>query len=1004
MNRNKIITIIIFGLMILVTAFVLIKTDFASKIFKTKADITLQSNEAMFLPGEGVNEKMKQLAGNSSAQYTTKDEIITNITKSSTIPSNYKTDNYKVSISNSPKAIYMWFDNGTIYYYTEATKIYLNEDSSYMFYNLAALETLDVSKFDTSNVTNMRYMFYRCSHLTSIDVSSFNTSNVTNMSGMFGCCGITTLNLSNFDTRNVTNMFNMFYWCSLTSITFGSNWNTSKVTDMSCMFKNCESLISIDLSKFNTNSAINIEQMFIGCRSLTSLDLSTFDTSKVEDMDSMFRGCRSLTNLIFGSNWNTSNVTDMSGMFSGCRSLTTLDLSKFNTSKVTKMDIMFSGCRSLTSLDLSNFDTSKVTNMSNMFEECLSLTTLDVSSFNTSNVIDMSFMFNFSRVYDYDLNCYIYSKLTNIIGLNKFNTSKVTNMSGMFEGIPLESIDISKFNTSNVTDMSEMFQDCENLETIYVSTNFITTSETDSDAMFSGCVKLKGERGTVYDENFTNRIYAVIDSENKSGYFSAVYTIVYHGNGGTYNDSEIYIDTRKFKYNVLYPGSNSDKPIIWTNQDFYNKTGYDFDKWTTKAGYDAWEPGYTGDEDKLWKWRNTERGIGDETPYQLDLYAQWTPKEYDVIFEGNGGTYQESTRFIEKATYNELFSFDSSYGSRFIKPGYVFSGWCNNADGTGTKINSYSKTWIWDEGWTLYATWTAKTYDIVLDGNGGTHDDSTTYTVTATYNETFNIEESWNSWYGKKGYIFAGWNTKEDGSGISYTAFSGKWIYDNGLTLYAMWEPITYTIKFDANGGVGTMSDITKTYGVPITAPKNVFTKEGYKFKNWNLYMDGSHVTSIDDEGTIGNLTTIAGKEMTLYAIWEEIGQEEKIIDLTNLDVREDKIMFNEIKTLNELKQTLQTEEIILKDKEGNVKSNTSKLGTGNTLTIGDTTYTLSVKGDLSGDGKTEFEDVFSSYYYFKNSNQLNDIYRYAADFNGDNLVEFEDVFSMYHLFKNSTN
>ena len=54
-------------------------------------------------------------------------------------------------------------------------------------------------------------MFYYCNELTSLDVSNFNTSNVTNMSGMFASMeGLTTLNISSFDFTKVTNLNSIF--------------------------------------------------------------------------------------------------------------------------------------------------------------------------------------------------------------------------------------------------------------------------------------------------------------------------------------------------------------------------------------------------------------------------------------------------------------------------------------------------------------------------------------------------------------------------------------------------------------------------------------------------------------------------------------------------------------------------------------------------------------------------------------------------------------------------
>ena len=209
---------------------------------------------------------------------------------------------------------------------------------------ISVLENLDLSSFNTTNVTNMEKIFYWCSSLTNLNLSNFNTSNVTNMEYMFsGCSSLTSLDLSSFNTSNVTNMSSMFYGCS--------------------------SLTSLDLSSFNTLNVINMSSMFYICSSLISLDLSSFNTSNVTSMSSMFYCCSSLTTLNLSS-FNTSNVTDMGEMFSDCSSLTTLNLSGFNTSNVTNMGYMFYSCLFLTSLDLSDLNTSSVTDMSRMFYRC----------------------------------------------------------------------------------------------------------------------------------------------------------------------------------------------------------------------------------------------------------------------------------------------------------------------------------------------------------------------------------------------------------------------------------------------------------------------------------------------------------------------------------------------------------------------------------------------------------------------------------------------------------
>ena len=114
-----------------------------------------------------------------------------------------------------------------------------------MFFRCRSLTSLDVSNFDTSNVTNMAHTFRECKLLTSLDVSNFNTANVTNMISMFdGCNLLVSLDLSNFDTSKVTNTGYMFSYCrALTNLNFGtltSNYTT--ITDSTKMFEWDESL------------------------------------------------------------------------------------------------------------------------------------------------------------------------------------------------------------------------------------------------------------------------------------------------------------------------------------------------------------------------------------------------------------------------------------------------------------------------------------------------------------------------------------------------------------------------------------------------------------------------------------------------------------------------------------------------------------------------------------------------------------------------------------------
>ena len=218
-----------------------------------------------------------------------------------------RTDNQngyeKITLKNGENKLTYW--NYGFYFYDN-----MNQDQ---------ITSFDLSKYDTSNVTNMYRMFYDCSGLTSLDVSKFDTSNVTDMSQMFyDCSGLTSLDVSNFDTSKVTDMSYMFNSCnSLTSLDL-SNFDTSMVTDMDSMFRDCSGLTTLDLSNFDTSKVTDILLMFAGCSSLTSLDLSNFDTSKIThklSMGNMFNNCNKLTHIKCKQafkNWCITNQTNIS--------------------------------------------------------------------------------------------------------------------------------------------------------------------------------------------------------------------------------------------------------------------------------------------------------------------------------------------------------------------------------------------------------------------------------------------------------------------------------------------------------------------------------------------------------------------------------------------------------------------------------------------------------------------------------------------------------------------
>lgn len=191
---------------------------------------------------------------------------------------------------------------GTIYWWSESNKVYLNPDCSIMFCRLPYLADISgLRELKTDNVTNMSRMF-----------DNFNNQSLTNVDA-----------LSNWNTSNVTNMSRMFTTCSvLANIDSLANWDTSKVTDMSWMFGN------------DDGGAMEISDL---------TPIEKWNVGNVIDMNSMFLGCK-IKNINSLSNWNVSNLASVSQMFQGNPITDASGINNWNITKVTNFDRMFYLC------------------------------------------------------------------------------------------------------------------------------------------------------------------------------------------------------------------------------------------------------------------------------------------------------------------------------------------------------------------------------------------------------------------------------------------------------------------------------------------------------------------------------------------------------------------------------------------------------------------------------------------------------------------------------------
>lgn len=440
---------------------------------------------------------------------------------------------WSASIPTSERQIYVWLSNDskTIYWWSDADVVYMNEDASEMFRDINGgakkMKEIDISGINTSRVKNMSKMFQADYNIyEKIILGDIDTSNVENMSGMFASYGnyfigqeVETLNLSRFNTSKVKNMSGMFMGTHSPVIDL-THFDTSNVEDMSHMFRNNHTLKRVNLAGLNVKKVRNVTNMFtsssISETALKEINMSGWQLDQVTDLGGLFESLVKLESINL-SNFSAKNALSMRNTFFNSTSLKELDLSTFTIEKVKNMEGTFRNLDSLERINLSGFNTSSVTSMFQMFmnDRTANLVNLDLSSFDTSNVTDMSYMFS-GQI-----------KLQNL-NLSSFNTQRVQTMQNMFYKAmqsPVDGVlDISTFSTEQLNNCEGMF-DYSKVRTIYVSNRFIITPYPVKN-LFAETTNLVGGNGTTWTSQITfpyihySSRYAHIDAPGNPGYFT----------------------------------------------------------------------------------------------------------------------------------------------------------------------------------------------------------------------------------------------------------------------------------------------------------------------------------------------------------------------------------------------------------------------------------------------------------------------------------------------------
>lgn len=219
---------------------------------------------------------------------------------------------------------------------------------------------------------------------------------------------------------------------------------------------------------------------------------------------------------------------------------------------------------------------------------------------------------------------------------------------------------------------------------------------------------------------------------------------------------------------------------------------------------------------------------------------------YTVSYNANGGSGAPGS---QTKWYGETLTLSTT---KPTKTGYTFAGWYTAASG-GSK---YGTTYTSNAAATLYAHWTANSYTLTYNANGGSVSPST---KAITYDSAYGTLAT--PTRGATGeYRFDGWFTSSTGG----TQVTSSTVCKGNDTVYAHWTLLQYTITYDKNGGSGaTMAPSTKQTQ-PITLSTNTYTKTGYTFIGWGTASNQTSPTYADEDEYSNN------ESVTLYALWKK--------------------------------------------------------------------------------------------------------------------------------------
>ncbi|PKK98389.1 MAG: hypothetical protein CVV57_07765 [Tenericutes bacterium HGW-Tenericutes-2] len=224
----------------------------------------------------------------------------------------------------------------------------------------------------------------------------------------------------------------------------------------------------------------------------------------------------------------------------------------------------------------------------------------------------------------------------------------------------------------------------------------------------------------------------------------------------------------------------------------------------------------------------------------ITLYAKWTPIHFTVTFESNGGS-------AVAALTNVMSGTAITAPTAPTKEHYTFDGWYKEV-GLTTPWNFTTDTVTSNS--TLYAKWTAVTFTVSFESNGGSAVASMPSVMSGTTIAAPTAPT-------RENYTFDGWY-KEVGLTTPWN-FTTDTVTSN-TTLYAKWMAVTYTVTFDSDGGTAIDPLTNVMHGATIALPTEP-TKDGYTFEGWYKEVEFTNLWVFE--------TDVVTSNTTLFAKWE---------------------------------------------------------------------------------------------------------------------------------------